>query len=118
MSRQKTACSDIKWEEYNQSAETKKVYVVTKFSAESQHKEEIVATKKLLSLQIKHEEGINSVMTRYLLSRQKIKSNTGRILRYKSLCCDIMKNRRQNLCHDRILLCRDTIMATWKSLLR
>ena len=66
-------CRDNKWEEYNQSAETKKVYVATKFSAGCQHKEEIVATKKLLSLKMKQEEGRNSVVTRYLLSRQEIK---------------------------------------------
>ena len=68
MSRQKTVCHDIKWEEYNQSIETKKVYVVTKFSVGCQHKEEIVAIKKLLSLQMKQEEGINSIGIRYLLS--------------------------------------------------
>ena len=69
MSRQKTACRDRKWEEYNKSAETKKVYVATKFSAGCQHKEEIVAANKLLSLQMKQEEGINFVVTSYLLSR-------------------------------------------------
>ena len=68
LSRQKIACYDCKWEEYNKSAETKKVYVATKFLVGSQHKEEIVATKKLLSLQMKQEEGKNSVATRYLLS--------------------------------------------------
>ena len=31
LSRQKTACRDRKWEESNNSAETKKVYVATKF---------------------------------------------------------------------------------------
>ena len=69
----KIACRDRKWEEYNKSAETKKVYVVTKFSAGCQHKEEIVATKEFLLLQMKQEEGRNSVTTRYLLSRQEIK---------------------------------------------
>ena len=61
-------CHDRKWEEYNKSVETKKVYVATKFSAGFQHKEEIVTTKKLLSLQMKQEEGKNSVATRYLMS--------------------------------------------------
>ena len=65
-------CRDRKWEEYNKSAETKKVYVATKFSAECQHKEKIVATKKLLSLQMKQEEGRNFVATRYFLLRQEI----------------------------------------------
>ena len=66
-------CCDRKWEENNQSAETKKVYVVTKFSIGCQHKEEIAATKKLMSLQMKQEEGRNSVTTRYLLSPQEFK---------------------------------------------
>ena len=66
-------CRDRKWEEHNKSAETKKVYVVIKFSAGCQHKEEIIVTKKLLSLQMKQEEGRNSITTRYLLSRQEIK---------------------------------------------
>ena len=69
----KTACRDIKWEEYNKSTETKKVYVATKFSAGCQHKEEIVATKKLLSRQMKQEEGINFVATMDILSQQEVK---------------------------------------------
>ena len=73
VSRQKTTCRDNKWEEYNQSAETKKVYVAAKFSARCQHKEEIIATKKILSLQMKQEERRNFVVTRYLLSQQEIK---------------------------------------------
>ena len=73
MSRKKTACRNRKWEEYNKSAETKKVNVATKFSAGCQHKEEIVATKKLLSRQMKQEEGKNSIATRDLLSRQEVK---------------------------------------------
>ena len=44
-----------------------------------------------------------------ILCRDKIlKSNIGRILRKISLCCDIMKNRRKNLCRNRIFFCRDT----------
>ena len=73
MSRQKTTCRNRKWEECKKSAETKKVDVVIKFSAGCQHKEEIVATKKLLSRQMKQEEGRNSVATRDLLSRQEVK---------------------------------------------
>ena len=46
---------------------------MTKFSIGCQHKEEIVATKKLMLLQMKQEEGRNFVVTRYLLSRQEIK---------------------------------------------
>ena len=66
-------CRNRKWEEYNQLAEIKKVYVATNFLAGCQHKEESVATKKLMSLQMKQEEGRNSVTKRYLLSRQEIK---------------------------------------------
>ena len=66
-------CRDRKWEEYNNSVETKKVYVATKFSAGCQHKEEIVATKKLLSQKIKQEEGRNYVVTRDILSQQEVK---------------------------------------------
>ena len=39
---------------------------------------------------------------------EKLKSNTERILLQISLCCDIMKNRRQNLCCDIIFSYRDT----------
>ena len=66
-------CRDRKWEEYNKSAETKKVCVATKFSARCQHKEEIVGSNKLLSRQIKQEEDRNSVMTRDILSQQEVK---------------------------------------------
>ena len=38
---------------------------------------------------------------------KKLKSNAGIILRHISLCCDIMKNIRKNLCRDRIFSCRD-----------
>ena len=101
MSRQKTACRDRKWEEYNKSVETKKVYVTTKFSAGCQHKEEIVATKKLLLPQMKQEEGRNSVATRYLLSRQEIKEQ------YRKNTATDKFMLQHNLCRDRILFCRD-----------
>ena len=42
---------------------------------------------------------------------KKLKSNTGRILRHIGLSCDIMKNRRQNLCRDKIFSCRDKIFS-------
>ena len=48
-------------------------FIATKFSARCQHKEEIVTTKKLLSRQMKHEEGINSIPIRDLLSRPEVK---------------------------------------------
>ena len=82
-------CRDRKWEEYNKSAETKEVYVATEFSAGCQHKEEIVSRQRIFC------------------HNKKLKSNTGRILWQISLCCNIMKNRRQNLCRDKILFCRD-----------
>ena len=46
---------------------------MTNFSVGCQHKEEIVATKKLQSRQMKQEEGINSIVTRDLLSRKEVK---------------------------------------------
>ena len=65
-------------------------------------------TKKLLLVQMKQKEGRNSVVTMYLLSRQEIKEQYRKNMRQISLCCNIMKNKRQNLCHDKILLCRNT----------
>ena len=50
-----------------------KFMFVIKFSVGCQHKEEIVATKKLMSLQMKQKEGRNYVVTRYLLLRQEFK---------------------------------------------
>ena len=104
-------CRDRKWEEYNKSAETKKVYVATKFSAGCQDKEEIVMTKKLLSRQIKQEEDKNYVVIRDILSQEEVKE------RQISLCCNIMKNIRQNLCRDRILSCRDTNYCNMEKLI-
>ena len=49
---------------------------------------------------------------------KKLKSKIGRILRQISLCCDIMKNIRQNLCHDKIFSYRDTDYCNLESLLR
>ena len=62
-------CSDKKWEESDNSAETNKVYVATKFFlAGCQHQEESVVTKKLLSRQIKQAESRNYVAIRDSLS--------------------------------------------------
>ena len=54
MSRQKTACHNRKWEESNNSAETKKVYVATWFFSRMstpgricRHKEAPVATNEI-----------------------------------------------------------------------
>ena len=53
-----------------------------------------------------------------LCRNKKLKRNTGRILRHISLCCDIRKNRRQNLCCDIKSPVATLIIATWKILLR
>ena len=54
-----------------------------------------------------------------ILSRdKKLKSNTRRIMRHISLCCDTRKNIRQNLCRDIKAPVATLIIATWKSLLR
>ena len=39
---------------------------------------------------------------------KKLKSNTRRILQQIISCCDIIKNIRQHLCHERIFFCHDT----------
>ena len=49
---------------------------------------------------------------------KKLKSNIGRILGHISLCCDIRKNRRQNLCRDIKSPVATLIIATWKIMLR
>ena len=46
---------------------------------------------------------------------KKLKSNIRRLLLQISLCCDIMKNRRQNLCRDRLSPIATLITATWKA---
>ena len=46
-------------------------------------------------------------MSFLLIIDKKLKTNTRRILRYISLCCDILKKLWQNLCHDRIFSCRN-----------
>ena len=83
-------------------------FMLRQFLAGCQNKEEIVTTKKLLSLQMKQEEGRNSVATKYLLSRQEIKEQYKKNTTTDKLRCNIMKNIRQNLYRDRILFCRDT----------
>ena len=103
---------DRKWEEYNKSIETKKVYVATKFSAGCQHKEEIVATKMLLSL-----EGRNSIAIRYLLSRQEIKE-----LYRKNTVTDKFMFQHNEEKKGKISIATESssvatlITATWKSL--
>ena len=49
-----------------------------------------------------------------LCRNKKLKSNTGRILRQISLCCDTRKNRRQNLCHDKNILSRHCLLQLGK----
>ena len=46
---------------------------------------------------------------------KKLKSNTGRLLQHISLCCNIMKIRRQNLCRDIISPVATLIIETWKA---
>ena len=52
-----------------------------------------------------------------LCHAKKLKSNTGRLLLQISLCCDIMKNRRQNLRRN-IISRLDTDYCNLESLLR
>ena len=116
MLRQKTVCHDIKWEEYNKLVETKKVYVARNFSVGCQHKEEIVATKKFLPLQMKQEEGRNFVSTSYLLSWQEIKEQYRKNTVTDKFMLQHNEEHRQNLCRDRILLCRDTDYSNMEKL--
>ena len=53
-----------------------------------------------------------------ICSDKKLESNIGRILRHISLCCNIMKNRRHNLCHNIIFSCRDTDYCSLEIFLR
>ena len=59
-------CRNKKWEESNKSAKTKKVMLRQGFLVGCQHQEEIFATKKFLSRQMKQAESINFVMTEFL----------------------------------------------------
>ena len=73
----------------------RKIMLRQGLSAECQHQEEPVAT-------------LETGRKQKIYRDKKLKRNKGRILRQVSLCCDILKNRRKNLCHDGIFSCRDT----------
>ena len=77
----------------------------------SRHKSSCRDTKNRKIAEVLLRQGI-------LCRDKKLKSNTERILQHINLCCDIMKNRRQNLCRDRIFSCRDTDYCNLESLLR
>ena len=102
MSQQKIVCHDRIWEECNKSAETKKVNVVTRFVS-------WMSTLGRTYCDIKaHVATLEIGRKKKSCRDKKLNSNTGRILLHNSLYSDKIKNRRQNLCQDRILSCRDT----------
>ena len=88
MTLQKTTCCDIKCEECNKLAETKKVNVATR----------VVST---MSTPESFYRDNGNMKKEEILSRQsifyhdkKLKCNIGRIPRHISLCCDMMMNKR------------------------
>ena len=108
MSQQKIVCHGRTWAECNKLAETKKINVATRFVS-------WMSTLRRTYRDIKAPVATLETKEKKILLRQgilchdkKLKSNTGRILGQISLCCDILKNIRQNLCRDRIFSCRDT----------
>ena len=107
MSLQKTACRDRTWEGCNKSAETKKVNIATRFVS-------WMSTPGKTYRDIKaHVTTLETGRKQKFYRDKKLKSNTGRILRHISLCCNIMTNRRQNLLllrHCMKKLCRDKVM--------
>ena len=68
MSRQKTACRDRKWEESNNSVETKKVYVATRFFSRMSTPGKICRDKEAPVVTNEIGEGRNYVAIRDLLS--------------------------------------------------
>ena len=53
-----------------------------------------------------------------LCRNKKLKSNTRRILRHISLCCDTRKNKKHNICCGIKSPIATLIIATWKIMLR
>ena len=107
MLRQKTVCRDRTWEECNKSTETNKINVATRLVSwmstpgrTCRNIKAYVATLETKKAEILSQQGI-------LCHDKKLKSNIGRILRQISLCCDILKNLRHNLCRDKIFSYRD-----------
>ena len=108
-SRQKIACRDRTWEEYNKSVETKKVDVATRFVS-------WMSTPRRTYRDIKGQVTTLETGRKQKFYRdKKLKSNTKRILGQISLCYDII---------GRIYVTTESssvatmIIATWKSLLR
>ena len=82
-------------------------FMLRQFLAGSQNKEEIVTTKKLLSLQMKQEEDRNFVATKYLLSRQEIKEQYGKnTATYKFMLQHNEEHKAESLSRQNPLLSR------------
>ena len=104
MSRQKIVCHNRTWEECNKSTETKKFNVATRFVSWMSTLGRTCRDIKAPFVTLETKESRNSIATRYLVWRQKIKKQ----YRKNTATYQFMKNRRQNLCRDIIFSCRHT----------
>ena len=128
LSRQKTACHDRKWEESNNSVETKKVYVVTRFFSRMstpgkicRDKEAPVATNETGRRQKLCCDKGSSVTTLIIttwknLLRQKKSLRERPLLRQGNVCCD---TEQRNICCDKKMYVvtlkeEETLVATDK----
>ena len=112
MSRQKTVCRDRKWEESNNSVETKKVYVATRFFSRMstpgricRDKEALVAINETGKKQkFCHDKG--SFVTTLIIATWKIWLRQKKSFRERPL------SRQGNVCRDieRRSICRDKVM--------
>ena len=112
MSRQETACCDRKWEESNNSVETKKVYVMTRFFSRMstlgkicRDKEAPVATNETGRRQkLCHDKG-SSVMTLIFATWKSL-------LRQKKSCRERPLSQQSTVCRDteQRNICRDKVM--------
>ena len=107
MSRQSFVCRDKCPSEMLRKNVTT-VFLLLQHKGVSIEEELCHDTRNMKKAEILSQQGI-------LCRDKKLKSNTRRLLLHISLCCDIMKNRRQNLCHDIISPIVTLIIATWKA---
>ena len=92
MLRQKIACRDKTGEECNKLAEIRKVNVVTRFVSWMSAPRRTCREKKKGSYRDTGNRKKSKILSQrgILCCDKKLKSNTGRILRHISLCCDII----------------------------
>ena len=121
-------CRDRKWEESNNSTETKKVYVATRFFNKMstpgricRDKEAPIVTNKIgRKHKFCHDKG--SFVTTLIIAtwksllRQKNSFRERPLSRQGNVCCDI---ERRNICHDKVMYVatlkeEETLVATDK----